>query len=141
MTPSPKVFYVLARPAGKQGPPWAYWSRNYDTIPELIGGTGTLPTDAVLLRVTEVQEPPKRELVTSGDLSLLDGPCVVHRADTDAYVPTSFGRGADLENATVFDNQSRAIQSVGGQYSGPVFRIIPIREVPGRTTYKEEVLA
>lgn len=100
-----------------------------------------------LIRVEETISAPRRELVTTGDLSLLDkGPVVVlHQSRCSEFVragftPTDSWTGY-FSQAQVFENQTEAIEQVRTILYTTRFRIVPIREIPGETIVTETVLA
>lgn len=100
--------------------------------------------DVEIIRVEETPGVARRELVTTGDLSLLDGP-VVLRTRGGSFVGSSDDRGDFvLADARVFSTQRDALdylndESLFADNTG--FRIVPIREIPGTPTIVETVLA
>lgn len=129
-------------------------------------GAGHVVEGYDFVKIVRVEEtitktPARRELVTSGDLSLLNGPCVLQSGagpflcgmpgdEWRPFVNRQVGfRGSwvGLADATVYPNQGMALKAmaVQGHLNGSSHhqnRIIPIREVPGDTTVdiKETVL-
>lgn len=109
-----------------------------------------------IIRVEETPGPPRRELVTTGDLSLLDkGPVVIatgrDSADFVRPKPQMFGSWtSDLSAAQVFANLAEALAYIATNSAASVpfypgtrtsLKILPIREIPGTPTVTETVLA
>lgn len=122
-------------------------AKKFDSIKEVIdfltslGAGGTFASEIV--RVEETPTPARRELVTTGDLSLLDkGPVVIQ----NVYGPSDMANNENslavsLAYAKVFANISEALMWFRTHPGAGTCRIVPIREIPGDVTITETVLA
>lgn len=161
VTPAKRVYYVIRRASVNRyagiatgyGSPWqktpqqaAQFTTLRDAAAALTRIQGDPTTEIVRIEETRVATPAKRELVTSGDLSLLDGPVVLitrQGAGSVYYlaaVPTwSKWTLGGLEEALVFPAQHAALRFINDNpdlsFSGcKSLRIVPIRETPQDTT-------
>lgn len=167
-TPAPSVFYVLRRevrnyylsaghyvPKLKDAKRFRTVAGILQYIAENASNYNGYLTSFNISRVEEITTAPKRELVTSGDLSLLNGPCVVQYGKglssflgTNPPKTEAINFRASLKDAAIFPNQAGALTAVMqlGKIGGYVeaahpYSIVPVREVPGATEFKETVLA
>lgn len=160
VTPAKRVYYVIRRASVNRyagiatgyGSPWqktpqqaAQFTTLRDAAAALTRIQGDPTTEIVRIEETRVATPAKRELVTRGDLSLLDGPVVVitrqgggtvyHLSPNHSWSNWS----THLEDAQVFPTQDAALRFINSNqdhsFSGcKSLHIVPIRETPQDTT-------
>lgn len=158
VTPAKRVYYVIRRASVNRyagiatgyGSPWqktpqqaAQFTTLRDAAAALTRIQGDPTTEIVRIEETRVATPAKRELVTRGDLSLLDGPVVI--ADGEPGDPIFLSETRDghmhwrsaLAEATVFPRYQEAVQAIRDRSImsfSTSDRIVPIRETPQDTT-------
>lgn len=152
--PFQSLTYSLAEASRYSTPAQALQALHDFAIRRGESGTGGCTGYGIdLIRVTESHSAPRRELVTSGDLSLLnEGPVVIFGACGGGYLQPSEGlivwewsyrSEHGLQTAKLFRNQQEALQFIAdvmGNDLGPI-ELRVIREVPGETIVTEAVLA